>query len=406
VDGLEWLNGDSEWRDESLAGLALALLRYPFRRAETLGSLLDRPQDVLQHWDDLTRRRPVVAVAAADAHARLGLRGAGDPYDSAATLEVPAYEQIFRAFSIALPQIRLTGDAAADGRAVIDEIRRGHVYSAIDALARPAILSFSATSGRNTAQAGDTLMATGSATLRVETNAPRGGSLTLIKDGRPLISVSESRLEHVASPDAAVYRVEVQLPGAPGNPPAPWLVSNPIYVGPRTPETPARHAAARTFAARWADGPATDWKIEHSVRSAGAIDVAAAVGGTQLLFRYALGGSVTDSPYVALAMPTGDTLPLYDRLVFTARADHPLRLAVEARAPSGPAGERWHRSVYLDDMPREVTVFFDDMRPRGTTSSARPVLPSVDTVLFVLDTVNTKLGTNGRIWLDDVRYAR
>ena len=42
-DGLEWLNADTEWRDERSIQLARALARYRFRPAETLASLLDRP---------------------------------------------------------------------------------------------------------------------------------------------------------------------------------------------------------------------------------------------------------------------------------------------------------------------------------------------------------------------------
>ena len=69
-------------------------------------------------------------------------------------------------------------------------------------------------------------------------------------------------------------------------------------------------------------------------------------------------------------------------------------------------GERWHRSVYLDSEPRDVTVFFDDMTVRGFAPEPRPVLPGVESVLFVVDTVNTELGSNGQFWITDVRYAR
>ena len=69
-------------------------------------------------------------------------------------------------------------------------------------------------------------------------------------------------------------------------------------------------------------------------------------------------------------------------------------------------GERWHRSVYLDETAREVTVFFDDMTARGPTSRRRPNLSDVRHVLFVVDTVNTRPGTSGQIWIDDVRYGR
>jgi hypothetical protein len=62
--------------------------------------------------------------------------------------------------------------------------------------------------------------------------------------------------------------------------------------------------------------------------------------------------------------------------------------------------------VYLDETPRDVTVFFDEMTPRGVTSQRRPVLSTVRDVLFVIDTVNTKPGTSGVIWIDDVKYGK
>ena len=46
-DGLEWLNADSEWRDEFWTSLGRVLLTYAFRPVETLGGLLDRPGSVL-----------------------------------------------------------------------------------------------------------------------------------------------------------------------------------------------------------------------------------------------------------------------------------------------------------------------------------------------------------------------
>ena len=83
-----------------------------------------------------------------------------------------------------------------------------------------------------------------------------------------------------------------------------------------------------------------------------------------------------------------------------------MRMSVQLRVPGGQQGERWQRSVYLDDTPREITVSFDDMRAVGPTRTERPPLDAVDSILFVVDTVNTPLGGSGRIWIDDVRYAR
>jgi hypothetical protein len=62
--------------------------------------------------------------------------------------------------------------------------------------------------------------------------------------------------------------------------------------------------------------------------------------------------------------------------------------------------------VYVAPEPRQITVYFDEMTPRGATSSPRPDLPTVQAVLFVVDTINTPLGGNGTIWIDDVAYER
>ena len=62
-DGVEWLNGDSEWRDEPTLALARAAWTYWFRPAESLASLLDRPVEALDLWDRVGGVRAVVGVA-------------------------------------------------------------------------------------------------------------------------------------------------------------------------------------------------------------------------------------------------------------------------------------------------------------------------------------------------------
>jgi hypothetical protein len=408
LGGLEWLNTDSEWRDESAWWLARALFTYPIRKSETLVSLLDRPAATLRQWDELTKRRRVVAIAGADAHARIGVRSLGEPYDNRSSLHVPSYEQIFRAFSNALPGAAFSGDAAADAQAVLAAIRAGHVYSTIDGLGGPAGMSFTATSGTATAAAGDVLPLGGPVTLRIAMQAPEGARMEIVKDGGVLETRTGTDVEHVVDAVPAVYRVEILLPAAPGEPPVPWMVSNPIYVGrDATPGLePVTRPRASRFAMLYRDGPNTGWTVETSAASLGALDVVKALGGTQLSLRYGLGGAASSSPFAAFVMPAGPELPAYDRLMFTARANRPMRVSVQLREPGGTAGERWHRSVYVDPTDREITVYFDDMTPRGVTSRSRSTLANVQSILFVVDTVNTPLGANGTIWIDNVRYAR
>jgi hypothetical protein len=402
-DGLEWLNADSEWRDERGA-LARALFTYPFRPRETLAQLLDRPDGLLQRWDVLSARRPVVAIAAVDAHARVPLRGEGQ--GRAVALRVPSYESMFRGMSIGLPGVSFTGDAAADGRAALDAIRRGRVYTTIDGLATPGWLSFTAVSGSERFTAGDVVRRPVPLDLQVESNAPAGARIVLLKNGAPEAEASGAMLRHRAAAGPAVYRVEVYLPDAPGAPPVPWMLSNPIYAGVAHGEEMPQRPPATDSAVQYDNGQAEDWTVNTSPRSQAALDVLPLTGDRQLSMRWALGGTRSESPYAALVMPAGPALTGYDRLTFTAGADRPMRLSVQLHVPTDKGDERWARSVYLDEAAREITVFFDEMTPRGLTSQRRPVLGLVRSVLFVVDTVNTAPGTAGQFWIDDVAYGR
>jgi hypothetical protein len=248
----------------------------------------------------------------------------------------------------------------------------------------------------------------------VNVQAPAGARIVLLKDGTEIRQVVGTRLEHSAPEEPGVYRVEARLPDAPGIPPVPWIVSNPIYVTPPGGQHEVSGAAAsapvvRESLVRYDDGPAEEWRIEASARSLGRVDiVSGAGGGEQLLFRYALGGTRSERPFVALVMPAGPDLATYDRLTFTARASRPMRVSVQVRAPevSGGADRRRQKSVFVDTMPRELTVTFDEMTPQGPVDLDTPALRDVDSVLFVVDTVNTPVGGNGQLWIDLVKYER
>jgi hypothetical protein len=251
------------------------------------------------------------------------------------------------------------------------------------------------------------LTVSGPVTLRVQVQAPADVRIGLLKDGEVVEAPAGPVMERTEAAAPAVYRVEISLPGAPGQPPVPWIVSNPIYVGRETPEpVPAARPRATTFAVQYKDGPAQGWVVETSQGSLGKIDVIAAVQGTQLSLRYGLGGAASSSPFTAFVMPAGPDLAKFTQLTFNGRADKPTRVSVQLRDPIGTAGERWHRSVYLSPEGRDVTVYFDDMMPHGGTSGPKPPLADIQGVLFVVDTVNTALGGNGTIWIDDVRYGR
>ena len=241
--------------------------------------------------------------------------------------------------------------------------------------------------------------------MRVDVQAPADARITLHRNGMPVATGEGPTLEYRAPGEAAVYRVEVALPRAPGVPPVPWIVSNPIYVG-RRPDAPAAPSPpARESLTLYKGGPARNWTIEKSAASDAALNVVETLGAAQLLLRFALSGAPSDHPYTAFIMPATSAIARHDRLVFTARGDRPMRVAVQLRSPGDASGRRWQRSIYLDQTPRRLDLPFRDFRPIGDEPPIAD-LASVQSVLFVVDAVNTRIGSNGQLWLADIRYAR
>ena len=400
-DALEWLNADTEWRDEGSAQLARALLRYPFRTSETLASLLDRPNETLAKWDDLLRRRRVVALAGLDAHARVGW-GDDDAngYRGGWFVRIPSYEASFRTFTTRIevnsPRWQ---DPLAGAAEILAALKAGRVYTAIDGLATPAAVYFTATDGVLTATQGDTFEPHGGRFLFLaRTNAPDGGTIILRKDGRSVAQAPLPLLDF-ESREEGTYRAEVHLSGAPGEPPIPWIVSNPIYIRPREWGTqPATTPPATSDGQTIQGGP---WHAEKDAASdARVIHHDPPHGIAELSYR--LGGGDRSGQYAALGISVGNALTGRSRIRFRAQASQPMRISLQARRPR--SGERWQRSIYLDAEPRDVVVPFDEMRSVDRSSRMDPRL--VDTILFVVDTVNTLPGSSGRFLVSDLRVER
>jgi len=401
-DGLEWLNADSEWRDDGYAGLFRLAFQYPVRPAEALGSLLDRPDEVLAKWDARTRTRRTPALAGADAHARLGARG--EMYGEGATefLKVPSYEASFRAFALRLVLDAPFGaDPVADAARVVAAIRSGHLYTAIDAVAHPAVFEFTASSGATQVQQGDAIAAAAPVRLHARVTAPASSRVVLLRDGRVVREAPAPEVEHVVDPARATYRVEVHVPGAPGHPPVPWIVSNPIYVGGPWPSIPAEKRRAPAVRSQAIGSGREGWSVERHAGTLGELDRPPADRPNALVFWFMLEKGRPAGQYAALVRPWPQDARTYDRVRFRAAADRPMRISVQLREQSAPA-RRWGRSVYVNHEERELTVFFDEMAPIGDGSAGPLDLDRVRSLLFVVDTTNTLPGTRGIVRVDNV----
>lgn len=365
VDGIEWLNADSQWRDEGDLALGRAALGYLMRPAGALARLLDRPV-TLARWDRWSTSRPIVALAAADAHGGVGRR-AEDPGGTAFTrLGVPGYDASFRTFSNRVILDRpLTGDAPADAHTIMAAIRAGHVFSVVDAVATPGLLDFHRD---RTALVAGALM-------------PPGAQIVMFHDGAEVARSAGPMLRWESGGDRGAYRVEVQVPGAPGGPPVPWLVSNEIFTTVAAPKPRISLEVPWTGAV----APPAPWHIEKEASSSATLQAAA----SGVALEYRLGFDRSRSPYVAIATDVHERR--FSAIEAALTAPRPMRVSVQVR--TGESG-RWEHSVYVDASTRLVRIPLDGMR-RIEGSLEHPASSSITSVLLVVDLTNAIPGSSG-----------
>jgi hypothetical protein len=410
IDGLEWINGDSEWRDEPRLPLARALVSYLFAAPEAMGALLDRPTSVLEGWDRLNRSRRVFAIAGIDAHARVGYEQDSDSARTGFYLPIPGYEEAFRTFSnhIVL-DAPPSGNATSDAGALLAAIRSGRSYSVIDALASPGGLSFGATSGSRTAAMGDAIEIDGDVQLTASVIGPPGTVVVLLKDGERVHGVTDAPLLMNGGRDPAVYRVEAFVRGGPGGPPVPWIVSNPIYVGgARVEESRAIDPAPPTrIPAQASEAGVESGASDSSTLGAAPRDPSGrrTAGEPALAWSYRLGPGAPSGQFAALRIPITGGLAAFDRIRFRVSAPAPLRAWVQLRAPVG-ATERWGATFYADSTDRIIDLPLRSFAPIGVTSSGQPPLERVDSLLFVVDTLNFVPGSEGSMLLSEIVFVR
>jgi hypothetical protein len=399
-DAIEWVNPDTSWRMRVRQtgwlrgwGVLEALAAYPIRPAETMARLIAGTALDAARWNQLASERRIVIVAGVDAHARLG-PGSSDPTDSGLSVPIPSYDASFRTLSVHVrPSRALSGDPAPDAGAVLEGLRRGHVYVAIDGLASPPEFRFTAAAGGVTVSAGDELPGS-DAIFTVTSNAPAGWTTSLWSDtGVVASALSPNPLIHRAL-RAGVYRVEIAVPAGQGS--TSWIISNPIYLGVPF-HTPPAAVDPSTDVHPLFDGiTLSGWRTEHDPTSTSSLDLADSGTAKSLVFGYGLSGGSTAGQFAALTV-TAPTRESYSRIEFSLRGERPGRLEVQVRGPVPPAA-RWQRSVYFDQSERSYSIAFSDLtRVAGPRSSV--LAGDVRDILFVVETTHTAPGSSGRLWL-------
>ena len=339
--------------------------------------------------------------ASRSARSRRSAKGA----PSAFRRTTRAFAALSQGVILDAPIGRTTESAARDSAAVLKAIRTGATYTVMDGLAGPATLDFHAVVDGRTVRMGESVTGGHSLQLTAGVRAGSLDTLVLLRNGAEVKRENDGRTLELSGPLTAnpgSYRVEVRRTDAPGIPPVPWIVSNPIYVGLPMPSD-ITHSAADPGLAQF-DGTLAGWSIERAPASQGRVEIAETHGPPVLQFNWRLDAGTPSSQYAALVVSIhGDALVAFDQIAVTASAPRPTRVSVQVRIPQG-GGLRWRRSIYLDETLRTLTVRLSDMRPIEAPPGTALDLSRADTLLFVVDTVNATPGSAGEIRLRDVRW--
>lgn len=392
-DGIEWLNVDSEWRDDTPVRLVMTAARALFRSPESMATLFARPIRTLERWDVAASRRPIFGLAALDAHANIAWQDTQEPRLHTA-LARPSYESMFRTVA-QVPELTqpLTGDATNDARTILDALIGGRSFSLIRAFASPATLTFVASQGTSRVAMGQRLESIAPTTFTATVPQAPGATLTIYRNGQPVISGRGlATLDAPVANTAGVYRVEATLPGIT----MPWMVSNPIVIG-ASAQPPAPDIVEENRRARTMDLSTSAWAIERSATSTGAVTN----DGSSLKFGFSLGKGKPAGQYAAAVTAVGTDQGISE-IQFTGRADRPMRASVQVRLPRGASSERWRRSIYLDPTPRVLTIKLEEFEPADAPTTRRPIAARLQTLLLVVDTLNSVTGTSGTIWMSDM----
>jgi hypothetical protein len=392
ADGVEWLNADSEWRNESWPSLGRSLLGYLARPGPALAAMLDRPVVTLSRWDAMTTRRQMPAFAAHDAHGGLGgtLEGRLSP------LRIPSYESSFRSFAMrAVLRSPPAGNASEDAALLLDALRAGRTYTAIDGVAAPAWLEFQAEREGQVAAMGERLAGSGPARLTARVPTLEGSVLVFLRSGLGNATVVAQTPGGEASAlisEPGAYRVELRPAGGGSRPP--WILSNPIYIDlpPQASPQPVSPASEIASLAK------AEWRTEHDPSSSAAVIT---VGDrTGMTFRM---GQGTVSTFAALVAPLPRPAPVFDAVLIDLASESPARVSVQFRSADGAA--RWGKSVYVSPEAGTTVLRTADLVPAEAGGrSFDPV--AAESVLLVVDLVNSRPGTSGRIIVRNLALAR
>ncbi len=242
---------------------------------------------------------------------------------------------------------RLSGDPVGDARRLSQGVRRGSLFTAIDALASPPAVDFSASLGATRHQMGGEVLLAQPLHLSFRSNSAAGARAVLLANGVEASSSTSGDIQFDV-PGVGVYRVEVRTAG--DRRPVDRDQSD-LCQGSRG---AAERGAPRSLRRR-CDG-CRGWWSNREGRRIDAPRSAVSPAPGVLKFRLRPGERV--SQYAAFAIPLAQDPPEFNQLAFTGKSSAPLRVSVQLRFEAA-GGARWGHSVYLSPDAREIVVPLD-----------------------------------------------
>ena len=233
LDGIEIINLKNVWHEawrHDKASFLYNLFVFPFNETLALLRLFRAPNEELEIWDELARRRPVIGLGGADADSRLAVGGG--------YLRFPSYQTLFSLMrNHLLLKSELTGNAANDADKLNAALRAGSFYVSLDILGDPkgfnAIIR--APEGRVWPMGSSLAMRGG---LNLEVTLPQKPNVpfdTVIYRNGERQMTSNSTFTQFYLSEPGVYRVMVRviptLPLPDGKKWIPWIFTNSFYLG-------------------------------------------------------------------------------------------------------------------------------------------------------------------------------
>jgi len=188
-----------------------------------------RPTENLKRWDEAMSvgRRKLVAIAGNDAHSNIGLSVNDASGKQWLGIKLDPYERSFR---VMRTHVLIKKDKGLTREALLEAIAQGHCYISFDLFGNAKGFTFAPEGTVANVIMGDETPLLGGFHLRAA--APYPCRFVLFKNGVVAGERAGTAVEFAVD-GPGTYRVEAYLDSLPAPVRGqPWIISNPIYVGP------------------------------------------------------------------------------------------------------------------------------------------------------------------------------